>query len=128
MHKPSSPFLSCDEFATEPLSMPGFDSTLRSAPDATFGMEPSGDYDAMTIFDVSKFLSDPVPPLPLPMPQIKTPRAKPAVSIPTIFKPFSSVESTELTVQQLRAVLRKNQRKIAEAGQNPSFTQLRNPH
>jgi hypothetical protein len=113
IHKPCfSPGFELGDRAGATISMPGFGSDEPSSAISTFGIGISDVYDTLTIFDMSKFVSDLEKPAAtkLPVPQIK-PKSS-AVFMPNIFRPFVSVESTELSVRQLRAVFRRTERRI----------------
>jgi hypothetical protein len=68
----------------------------------------------VTIFDVSRFATETPKSSAIPMPEIQTRRIHSTPSVPSIFRPFASVESTEMTVHQLRGLLRGNERKILQ--------------
>jgi hypothetical protein len=109
VQKPYSAFSPFDDSSRAPISMPGFDSPIRVMPAATLGMNRADA--ALTIFDVSKCTLEAIS---FPTPRIHTSGWKPNPTVPCIFKPFASVELTEMTVHQLRGVLRGNERKIAQ--------------
>jgi hypothetical protein len=93
----------------------GFHPDKESTAISTFGIGVSDIYDTLTIFDMSKFVSDLEKPAAakLPVPQIQ-PKFSHSF-IPNIFRPFASLESAELTVRQMRAVIRRTERQIAQA-------------
>jgi hypothetical protein len=120
IHKPFYPESPTAELPAAPMSMPGFGWNPR--PMTTTPETHPGD-DGMTIFDVSKFITESSAPrktVDLPLPQLLPRAVSRGSSVPSVFKPFASVESTELAVHQLRGMLRGNQRKIMQQ-QKPSF-------
>jgi hypothetical protein len=64
------------------------------------------------------------PPFPLPMIGIRKRISKQFSFHPSAFRPFTSLESTELSVEQLRSVLRRNERRTDPVGKKSTHEEV----
>jgi hypothetical protein len=95
IHQPALPFGMAADYGT-PFS--GYEARIETIPAVL---------DDYPLFDLPEVRPICKQTAPLPIPMIAS-----GGSIPSIFRPFASLESAELTVQQLRGVLRRTEHRI----------------
>jgi hypothetical protein len=110
LHKPALPssFDWAEGLPYSSMSMPGYESPSGSGPMMEFGMAEIPFSECFSGFDVEK---PPALPIPMISPETK-PRQKLFPFRPSVLRPFTSFEATELAVEQLRRAFRRNEHKM----------------
>jgi hypothetical protein len=109
LHKPSlsSSFDWAEGLSHSTMSMPGSESPTGFGPMIEFGI---ADIPFSEFFSGSEVQKTREFPVPMIKPQTK-PKQKLFPFTPSIFRPFTSFEATELAVEQLRGAFRRSEHK-----------------
>jgi hypothetical protein len=104
------------------MSMPGYDPRPDAAPLLEFGMTDLTFADFKAAFDIPMEKKRTAYPVPVfgPSPVLPKKKLMPP-ALPCVLRPFASFEATELAVNELRGVLRRNEQKAIRRQQQPAL-------
>lgn len=101
VHKPNDTYV---DWSSEPMSMPGYEPVTNRHLSIDFGMDTINFEDAFKLFETKEpARNEPVVPK-IPPTSQRPIKRRPPLRLRNVFKPFVSLEATEMTVQQLRAM------------------------